>query len=171
MKTNLKVVCAALAVAFGMAVHAEDGMLLRAKVELVVGQADDLYKDSCRKGSESYGVGYQYFYGLIHATGKVLLDRPESQLTTIRMKKYLELIEKDYEAYTRIEAAASKAAATGHDRVLTSRHRIAFDGSRHRAKRITNAEKLRDKELGAAIQRWEKFALQLKREEKSVKKK
>jgi len=165
MKTNIKFVCAAVALALGTAVHAEDYAMLRAKVELLVGQAKDLYEDSFRKGSESYGAAYQYYYGLMYGAGTNLLGRAESQTTTQRMKKYYDLIEKDYEAYTKVEAATAKAAATGSDKVYAGRH-IVSNGSRHRAKRLANAQKMGDKELGEAVKRWEKFATQLAKEQK-----
>jgi len=160
MKTNMPIVCAALMLALGTVVRAEDYMFQRAKAELIVEQAKGLYEDSFRKGSESYGAQYQYYFGLMYETGTNLLGRAESQTTKLRMRKYLELIEKDYEAYTKVEAAVDKAAATGGDKIYAGRHVVA-NGSRHRAKRMANAEKLRDSELAAAVKRWENFVRQV----------
>jgi len=165
MKTNIKLACAAVVLALGTAVHAEEFMLLKAKVELLVGQAKELYDDSFRKGSEVYGAPYQYYYGLMYASGTNLLGSAESQTTTQRMKKYYDLIEKDYEAYAKVEAATAKAAATGSDKVYAGRH-VVNNGSRHRAKRLINAQKMGDKELAEAVKRWEKFATQLAKEQK-----
>jgi len=156
MKTNIRLACAALALAFGMAVHAEDNQLLKAKVELLVEQAKGLYEDSFRKGSASYGAQYQYYFGLIYASGTNLLARADSSTTTQRLRKYFDLVEKDYETYTKIEAAADMAAATGSTR--------GHNGARHRAKRLINAEKLRDQELATAVKRWENFVSQLKKD-------
>jgi len=162
MKRNASIVCAALALALGWTVHAEDSMLLRAKVQLLAEQAKDLYEDSFRKGSDSYGVPYQYYFGLMYASGTNLLARADTTATTQRLKKYCTLIEKDYEAYTRIDAAAKQAAATGSDKVFVGRH-VVKDGARKRARRLVNAEKLRDKELAAAVKRWETLVIELKK--------
>jgi len=165
MNLNLKVVCAATVLALGSALHAEDYMMQKAKVELLVNQAKEFYDDSFRKGSETYGAPYQFYFGLMYATGTNLLARAESSATRQRMQKYCELIEKDYEAYTKVEAAAEKAAATGSDKLFVGKW-VVRDGSRHRAKRLINAQKLGDRELDSAIKRWENFASQLLREQK-----
>lgn len=158
MKIVIHIACAAAVLALGTAARAEDFQLLKAKVELVAGQAKDLYDDSCRKGSASYGAQYQYYFGLMYAAGTNVMGRAESPTTTNQMRKYLDLTGKDYEAYTRISAETDKAAATGYTRGKA--------GGRARAKRLTNAEKLRDKELESAIKRWEAFVTQLKKDAK-----
>jgi len=53
MKTNIKFACAAVVLALGTAVHAEEFMLLRSKVELLVGQAKELYDDSSARAARS----------------------------------------------------------------------------------------------------------------------
>jgi len=170
MKANAKLLCAAVALALSAAVHAEEYALLKAKVELLVEDAKGFYEESFRKGSESYGAPYQYYFGLMYETGSSLLKREESPATRLRLKKYYDLLEKDYEAYTKVEAEAAKAAATGGDKVLVGK-RVVSNGSRHRAKRLINAEKLRDKELADAVKRRESFATQVKREQTDVEKK
>ena len=165
MKTTTKLACAALALALGSAAYAEEYVLLKAKVELLVEQAKDFYDESCRKGSELYGAQYKYYFGLMYATGTNALGRAETPANKRKMEKYYELIEKDYAAYTSAAAAYDKVTATGSDKVHVGRH-VVKDGSRHRAKRIINAEKLGDKQLEAAIKRWEEFAVRLKKEAK-----
>jgi len=161
MKTNPKLLCAAVVLALGMAVRAEEYVLLKAKTELLVEQAKGLLDDSYRKGSESYGAPYQYYFGLMHATGTNLLARGESATNAQRLRKYCGLIEKDYEAYTKVNAAVDMAAATGADKKSVGRGRVIRSGSRTRVQRLINAEKLRDKELAEAVKRWEGLAVQL----------
>jgi len=167
MKACVRMSCAAVVLALGSAVHAEEYMMLRAKVELLVEEAKGYYDDSFRKGSEIYGAPYQYYFGLMYGTGTNLLSRSESPTTVQRMRKYYDLIEKDYEAYTKVCAATEKAAATGSDQLCVGR-RVVRNGSRHRAKRLINAEKLADRELEAAVKRWEGFVRQVMKDRSSA---
>jgi len=134
---------------------ADDYQLLKTKTNILVEQAQEFYAESRQKGSYVHGAAYQYYFTLMHTTGTNLLSRSESPANEKLLRAYFNLIKKDYEAYTKVNAAADKAAATG-----------SLDGNagtRHRAKRLVNAERLRDKELAAAIQRWEKFVCELKK--------
>jgi len=155
MKYPTSIACAALALALGSAAYAEDYQLLKTKVEMLVDQAKELYDDSCRKDSETHNAPCKYYFGLMYATGTNVLARAETPTNAQRLRKYFDLIQKDYEAYTKVSAGADMAAATGRGK--------GESGGRHRAKRMINAEKLRDKELAAAVKRWEAFVQQLKR--------
>jgi len=151
----------AFALMFGFGIptaQAEDYQLLRGKTELLVGQANDLLKDSFRKGSETYGAAFQYYFSLIYGSGTNLLARSESPTSVKLMHSYIDLVAKDYEAYTKVTDATAMAAATGS--------RKGHTGSRGRTKRLINAEKLGDKELTAAIKRWEKFVGDVKKSSK-----
>jgi len=141
-----------------LSVRAEDYQLLKGKTELLAGQANDLLQDSFRKGSATYGAAYQYYFSLIHASGTNLLARTESPSNERLLHAYIDLVAKDYEAYTKVMSATEMAAATGKLK--------GNSGTRHRAKRLINAEKLGDKELAAAIKRWEKFVGDVKRSAK-----
>jgi len=137
---------------------AEDYQLLKAKTGILVEQAQEFYSESRQKESYVHGAAYQYYFTLIHTTGTNLLARSESPTNEKLLRAYFNLVKKDYEAYTKVNAATDKAAATGS---LSGNA-----GSRHRAKRLVNAEKLRDKELTAAIKRWEKFVGDMKKSAK-----
>jgi len=139
-------------------VRAEDYELLRTKTGLLVEQAEEFYSESRRKESYVHGAAYQYYFTLMHSTGTNLLARSKSASNEKLLRAYFELVKKDYAAYTKVAAATDKAAATGSS--------DGEAGSRHRAKRLVNAEKLRDKELQAAIKRWEKFVGDLKKSPK-----
>lgn len=143
-------------------VLADELQLDRAKLELVVEQAGELLADANRKGSPTHAAPYQYYFGLVYGVGTNLLSRKDSPVTKNLQRRYMDLIDKNYTAYTRVEEAYGKAAATGNDTRHVGRH-VVSTGSRHRAKRIANAEKLGEKELTKAIQQWESFASQVKR--------
>jgi len=149
----------ALVFGFGaLSVRAEDYQLLKVKTGILVEQAQEFYLESRQKDSYVHGAAYQYYFTLMHTTGTNLLARSESTANEKLLRAYFELIKKDYASYTKVNAATDKAAATG-----------SLDGnagSRHRAKRLINAEKLRDKELQAAIKRWEKFVGDVKKSTK-----
>lgn len=137
---------------------ADDCQLLKAKVKMLVDEAQEHYENSRKKDSYVHGAQYEYYFKLILSTGTNLLAKSDSPTSEKNLRKYFDLVKKDYDAYTKVNAAADKAAATG---------RLQGNaGDRHRAKRLVNAEKLRDKELSEAIKRWEKFIEQLKREYK-----
>lgn len=142
-------------VVFALSAKAEDYDLLKLKASLLVEQAKGYREDSFCKGNELYGAAHQYYFTLVHASGTNLLARAKSSANEKLLASFCELAAKDYAAYTKVAAAEEKAAATG---------RSSGDaGCRHRAKRIINAEKLGDKELKAAIIRWEQFAKRLKK--------
>lgn len=156
-----RAICIAMAVAlaFGAGVaRAEDYQLLKMKTEILIDEAKEFYADSCKKDSYVHGAQYEYYFKIMLVTGTNLLAKAESPENEKNLRKYFELIKKDYESYTKVNAATDKAAATGR--------LYGNAGDRHRAKRLVNAEKLRDKELTAAIKRWEKFIDQLKKNEK-----
>jgi len=161
-KRNKCATLAAAALAVSLAAllpcRAEDYDLLKTKTKILVDEMQEFYEDSCKKDSYVHGAQYEYYFKLAHTTGTNLLSRAESPANEKLLRQYFELVKKDYEAYTKVGAAADKAAATGRQ--------YGNAGDRHRAKRLVNAEKLRDKELTAAIKRWEKFVGQLKKAKK-----
>jgi len=131
------ILLAVFASGFGLlSVRAEDYQLLRGKAELLVGQANDLLQDSFRKGSATYGAAYQYYFSLIYGSGTNLLARSESPTNVRLMQSYIDLVAKDYEAYTKVSDATTMASATGKLK--------GNAGTRHRAKRLISAEKLGD---------------------------
>lgn len=164
MRNYIRLGCAALVLALGMSVRAEEYQQLKTKAEILVGYVQELYDEACRKGSETHSPLYQYYFKLMNDTGKDLLSRPESVTNKQRLQKYFELAEKDYEAYTKLSGDADKAAAIGNDRVYVGRNHVVTNGSRRRAKRLVNIERLGEKELALAIERWEKFSAQVKRD-------
>jgi len=133
--------------------RSEDYQLLRTKAELLVDQTKG-FGDSCRSGSYVQNAAYQYYFRLVHAVGTNLLARSASPSNERLLRTYIDRVCKDYESYTRAEEAEGKALATGSVRGKA--------GSRHRAKRLLNAEKFRDRELSSAIARWEKFFTEIK---------
>jgi len=135
---------------------ADEYELLKTKTQILVEQASELYAESCKKGSYVHEAQYEYYFRMMLSTGTNLLARAQSRENERNLREYFNLVKKDYEAYTKVNAATDKAAATGRS--------YGNAGDRHRAKRLINAEKLRDKELTAAIKRWEKFIGQLKKE-------
>jgi len=160
MKSNLYLLgVTALVCGLGpLTVRAEDYQLLKVKTRILVEQAQEFYSDSRKKESYVHGAAYQYYFTLMHTTGTNLLARSESPTNEKLLREYFNLIKKDYDSYTKVNAATDKAVATG-----------TLDGNagaRHRAKRLVNAEKLRDKELTAAIKRWEKFVGEMKKSAK-----
>jgi len=138
--------------------RAEDYDLLKAKTKILVTEMKEFYESSGKKDSYVHGAQYEYYFQLVHTIGTNLLARTDTPTNEKLLQQYFTLIKKDYDAYTKVGAATDKAAATG---------RLSGNaGDRHRAKRLVNAEKLRDKELTDAIKRWEKFVEQLKRSKK-----
>lgn len=141
---------------------AEDAQLERAKLELVVAEAGEMLADANRKGSATHNATYQYYFGLVYGSGTNLLARKDSPSVKNLRRKYMDLVGRNYAAYTKVEEAMSRAAATGNDTRHVGRH-VVSNGHRHRAKRIANAEKLGDAELAKAIREWESFVIQLKK--------
>jgi len=152
-----------LSLALTFVVRAEDAQLQRAKMELLVEQAGEMFTDAQRKGSATHGAVFQYYYGLVYGAGTNILARKDSAATANLQNRYMALIAKNYETYTKVENAMEKAKATGSDTVRVGRNKVVRNGNRHRAKHIASAEKLGEKELAAAIREWENFVIQLKK--------
>jgi len=160
MKNSIRFACAAMMLALGTAGYAEDYVFLRGKTELITEEAKGLL-------ASAPDAACKYYFGLIYASGTNLLGRAESSSTSQKMQRYISLAEKDYEAYTKVSEAMDRANATGGDVVAVgNRQRVVKNGERKRTNRRINAEKLRDKELEAAVKRWQNFATQLLHEKR-----
>jgi len=159
MNTNLKIAlaCFGLVLTVGAppAEAADDFATLKLKTQLLVDEAKEISAESARTKDGVHAAAFKYYGLLMVSTGTNLLARSESPTNTRLLRSYLDLVAKDYEAYSKCTDSASMAEATGYKRGHT--------GDRQRVKRRINAEKLGDKELADAIKRWEKFAAEVKR--------
>jgi len=154
MNKNMMFAAGVLVFAMAFACRAEDAQLAQIKLQLVVDQAGELYDEACRKGSDTHTPAHKYYFGLIYASGTNLLARTPSSDTTSLTRQYMEMVQRDYKAYTKVETAVDKAAATGS--------RKGSSGSRTREARKASAERLGEKELASAIKKWEDFAVRIK---------